>query len=129
MLQRVFEFVHDRSPWATVPGTSHTRPRLRFLFRVSRKACPTPDGPPALDSQRSKRAGITLLPFVDAFPSFPYPPAWPAGRAPVLPPCASRVSSRHPFSRCSSVLFRLAVRNEVRAGDNSRLTKTGFPSP
>src|SRR5881227_3123363 len=112
--QCVFEFVRDRSLRATAQGTSHIRRWHRFLVRVSRKACQVLDGQPAPDSQRSRRAGTTLLPFVDAFASCPYLPLSQAVRAPLLPLCASRVSSWHPSSRCSSILFRLAVAHEAR---------------
>src|SRR5215204_2998432 len=127
-LQCVFEFVRDRLLRATAQGTSHIQRRHRFLVRVSRKACQAPDGPPAPESQRSRHAGTTLRPFADVFASCPYPPASQAVRAPLLPLCASRVSSWHPSSHCSLIPFRLAVAHEARARDNFRLTKTDFPN-
>src|SRR6185295_16057000 len=122
-LQCVFEFVRDRSLRATARGTSHIQRRHRFLVRVSRKACQVLDVQPVSEFQHSRRAGTTLRPFVDVFASCPYPPASQAVHAPLLPRCASRVSSRRPSLRCSSILFRLTVAREARARDNFPLTK------
>src|ERR1700752_4856578 len=83
-LQCVVEFVRDRPLTVKARDTSHRQQWHRFLVRVSRKACPARDGPPAPDSQRSRHAGTTLRPCADAFPSFPYRAASRAGHAPLL---------------------------------------------
>src|ERR1051326_887741 len=127
-LQCVFEFVRDRWQWVTTRGTSRIRRLHRFLVRVSRTACRVHDGPPALDSRRSKRACTNLRPFAGVFASFPAPPVSRVVRAPLLRLCASRGFSKRLSSRYSSTLFRLAVACEARARDNFPLTKTDFRS-
>src|SRR5262245_48970479 len=127
-LQLVSEFVHDQTLTVTTQGTSDIRPRRHSRGRVFRKAFPTRDALPALDFQRPGHASTTLLPFADDAPRVPYRLASPVGRAPLPRQYAAHVSSPHPSSHCSSILFRSTAAHAVQEFDTLRPTRTDSPN-